>query len=158
MTIEELYAAFYYELLFWCSAMCGDEMLAEDFVQEGFARAVINSKTLMPLHNNQQRAWLYRTIKNIYLNHIRHSAFELIAEDIPETADVVDEYEKSDVEQFLTILPDIERTLFDMRYFKGYNSIELSQIFNMPAGTVRSKLYSARKKLKNIIREEREKL
>lgn len=153
MTIEELYAVFYDELFSWCSAMCGDEMLAEDLVQEGFARAIINAKTLMPLHQNQQRAWLYRTIKNMYLNHIRHSVFESIAEDVPETADVADEYEKSDVAQFLTILPDMERTLFDMRYFKGYTSTELSQIFNMPAGTVRSKLSSARKKLKNIIRE-----
>ncbi len=153
MTIEELYDELYDELLLWCSSMCGDESLAEDFVQEGFARALINSKTLMPLHNNQQRAWLYRTIKNMYLNHIRHSVFESIAEYVPETADLTDEYEKSDVKQFLTILPDVERTLFDMRYFKGYNSTELSRIFNMPAGTVRSKLSSARKKLKNIIKE-----
>ncbi len=153
MTIEKLYSELYDELLGWCIVMCGDETLAEDFVQEGFSRAVINSKVLLPLYDNQQRAWLYRTIKNIYLNHIRHSAFESVAEDIPETADITDEYEKSDVKQLLKTLPDMERTLFDLRYFKGYNSMELARIFNMPPGTVRSKLSSARQKLKYIIKK-----
>lgn len=153
MTIEDLYDELYDELLSWCSAMCGDETLAEDLVQEGFSRAIINLKTLFPLHKNQQRAWLYRTIKNMYLNHIRHSAFESIVEDISETAGDADEYEKSDMKQLLKFLPDIERTLFEMRYFQGYNSTELARIFNMPAGTIRSKLSSARKKLKYIIKE-----
>ncbi len=154
MTIEEMYDKLYDELLSWCVMMCGSEALAEDLVQEGFLRAVINSNTLLPLHDNQQRAWLYRTIKNLYLNHIRHAAFESIAEDVPETADASDEYEKSDVDQLLKSLPYLERTLFYMRYFQGYNSMELSQIFNLPAGTVRSKLFLARKKLKHIIMED----
>ena len=153
MTIEEMYDELYDELLSWCIAMCSDETLAEDFVQEGFSRAIVNLKTLLPLHDNQQRAWLYRTIKNMYLNHIRHSAFETISEEISETADTTDEYERADVKELLKILPDIERTLFEMRYFEGYNSKELARIFNMPAGTVRSKLSSARKKLKCIMKE-----
>ncbi|MCH5212084.1 MAG: hypothetical protein J1G06_03640 [Oscillospiraceae bacterium] len=56
MTIEELYDNLYDELLSWCSTMCGDEALAEDFVQEEFSRAIINSKTLLPLYDNQQRS------------------------------------------------------------------------------------------------------
>lgn len=153
MTIAELYDELYDELLSWCAMMCGDRTLAEDFVQEGFFKAVKNAKTLLPLHESQQRAWLYTTIKNVYFNHIRHAAFESVTEDVPETADVPDEYEKVNVNQLLGILPASERALFHMRYFQGYNSSELSQIFNMPSGTIRSKLSSARGKLKSAIEE-----
>ena len=66
MTIEKMYDELYNELLSWCFTMCGDKTLAEDCVQEGFVRAMINFKTLLPLQAEQQRAWLYRTIKNIY--------------------------------------------------------------------------------------------
>ncbi|MCH5212083.1 MAG: hypothetical protein J1G06_03635 [Oscillospiraceae bacterium] len=37
----------------------------------------------------------------MYLNHIRHSTFESVAEDVPETADVTNGYEKSDVDHIV---------------------------------------------------------
>ena len=153
MTIEELYDAYYDELLYWCESMCGDESAAEDMVQEGFARAIMNSDKFLYMHDMQQRAWLYRTIKNMYLDRIRHSAFETVGEDIPETADSADEYDMSEMAQLLGALPGIEGALFNMRYLQGYTSDELGGIFNMPAGTVRSKLSSARKRLREMFKE-----
>ena len=153
MTIEELYKELYGELLAWCTAMCGSAALAEDLVQEGFSRAIVNSDTVLPLRDMQQRSWLYRTIKNLYLNHIRHSAFETDAETLPETAKVSDEYGSFEIMQLLGALTNLEKTLFLMRYFQGYDSSELGRIFDMPAGTVRSKLSSARKKLRHMLRE-----
>lgn len=117
------------------------------------SRAMINLKTLLPLQAEQQRAWLYRTIKKIYINHIRHSAFELPAEEVPETADIANQYRLSDLTQLLNFLSGTERTLFQMRYIEGYNSKELSEIFHMPPGTIRSILSLARKNLRRIMKK-----
>ncbi len=153
MTIDELYGEFFDELVSWCAAMCGDETAAEDMVQEAFARALSRSDTLEKLHPLQSRAWLYTTIKNIYLDRVRHSAFETVAEENAEIADICDDYDMSEIKQLLDALPDIEGMLFKMRYLYGYNSKELGSAFNMPAGTVRYKLSSARRRLKEMLEE-----
>ena len=153
MTIQELYESLHDELLSWCQSMCGERAVAEDLVQEGFARAIMNSETVLSLHERQQRAWLYRTIKNMYISRMRHSVFETVREELLELTDVEDEFARTDVEQLLADLPDMERKLFEMRYFWGYNSTELGQLFQMPTGTVRAKLSAARKKLKKMLED-----
>lgn len=41
-----------------------------------------------------------------------------------------------------------DRTIFQLRYFDGYTAQEISQMLNIPPGTVRSKLSRCRKYLK----------
>ena len=55
------------------------------------------------------------------------------------------------MEQLLEQLPEQEGVLFAMRYFQGYNSRELGQMFGLPEGTVRSKLLLARKHLRKLL-------
>lgn len=154
MTIEELYAELYDELLAWCALMCGSAALAEDMVQEGFLRAVLSADTVMALHPAQQRAWLYRTVKNAYFNYRRRALREVYDESLPHAVLSADEYGRNDIMQLVGRLPDTERKLFVLRYISGYNSKELGQMFDMPPGTVRSHLSSARKRLKAMLKEE----
>ena len=55
--------------------------------------------------------------------------------------------------QLVGRLPDTERTLFSMRYFEGYNARELGELFELPAATVRSRLASAKRRLRQWIEE-----
>lgn len=66
--VDELYNALYKELTGWCRAMTRNAQTAEDLVQEGFLRALTNSQLLEALSFPQQRAWLYRTIRNLYMD------------------------------------------------------------------------------------------
>ena len=43
--------------------------------------------------------------------------------------------------------------MFTMRYFEGYNARELGEIFDLPAATVRSRLASAKRRLREWIEE-----
>ena len=45
-------------------------------------------------------------------------------------------------------LPAEDRTLFRLRYLEGYSAVELSEMFDMPAATVRTRLLRARQLLK----------
>lgn len=149
--IEKLYKAYFSELIKWCSLMTRDHHLAEELVHEAFLRAMLNEPVLTTLDDKQKRSWLYRTVKNLYIDHIRHSSFETLLEVIPEST-----YDSEDIKEFewqtlIDALPDIEGVLFVMRYLQGYNSTQLSEFFSMPSGTIRSKLSSARKHLKEMI-------
>ena len=146
--IEHLYQEFSKELLAWCKNMTGKEELAEDLVQEGYVRAMNHEAVLVSLNKKQQRAWLYRTIRNLYVDYVRHGAFETAAETLPEIAQETEEYTEIDCFQMLDLLPDEERLLFVMRYLEGYTSAEIGNLFQMPGSTVRSHLASARKRLR----------
>ena len=51
-------------------------------------------------------------------------------------------------------LPEEERTLFVLRYFSGYNSVELGDMFGLSPSAVRARLLSARRKLGKMYLEE----
>lgn len=149
--IEELYLTYRPELVGWCKNMTRDSSLAEELVQEAFLRAMLHEETLSVLGEKQRRAWLYRVIKNLYIDRARRGSYEVVVDTISESADESDAVTNLEWEHLLESLPDIEGVLFTMRYLQGYNSEQLSQIFQIPSGTIRSKLSSARKHLKEAI-------
>ena len=149
--IEELYEKYHMELLRWCHGMTENLQTAEELVQEAFLRAMLHTEMLETLDENQCRAWLYRTTKNLYVDRIRHTSRESIGNDFLENQKVPEEITAIEWESLLNSLPDMEGTLFQLRYLDGYNSKQIGEIFSLPPGTVRSKLSSARKHLQEAI-------
>ena len=154
--IELLYKKFYSELVHWACGMTGDLILAEEIVQEGFLRVIEHEEQLIPLTESQQRAWIYRTIKNLWIDRTRKRKHEAYLDDemfnvIPAESDA---YESAEWAQVLCLLPELERTFFILRYLNGYTSKQIGELFQMPSGTVRSTLSSARKQLRNMLSSE----
>lgn len=146
--IEQLYNAYYEELIRWCSSMTRDPVLSQDLVQEAFLRALTNAELLESLQEKQARAWLYRTVKNLYVDRVRHGAFETAVDTVPEQHQTMQELDEVDYGLLIAQLPEEEGMLFVMRYLEGYNSVELGRFLGLPPGTVRAKLSSARKHLR----------
>lgn len=149
--IEELYTSYHNELVKWCQTMTDSHELAEELVQEAYLRAMLHQDMLEMLQEKQRRAWLYRTVKNLYIDNIRHRSFEDVVEDVPENVEEPQEFTEFEWIKLLESLPDIEGVLFSLRYLQGYNSNQLGRMFNLPSGTVRSKLSSARNHLRQSI-------
>ena len=149
--IDELYDSLYKELTGWCTAMTGNKTLAEDLVQEAFLRALMNAELLEELDFCRRRAWMYRTVKNLYIDRKRREAFETMAKEMPQGGYEDANYAQIDDEQLLTVLTQEERMLFTLRYLEGYNSAELGKLFGLPPGTVRSRLSSARRRLRKSL-------
>ena len=105
--------------------MTQNESAAEDLVQEAFYRALHHTQELDGMDLAQGRAWLYRTVKNLFVDRFRRERREAVMAELPEE----------------------ERILFTMRYLEGYNSRELGELFGIPPATVRMRLASARKHL-----------
>ncbi len=70
--IEELYKKYHQELIGWCRNMTGNLHTAEELVQEAFLRAMLHEGVLASLQDQQCRSWLYRTVKNLYVDRVRH--------------------------------------------------------------------------------------
>ncbi len=56
------------------------------------------------------------------------------------------------VKEILTTLPDDQRFIVDQLYFKGYSQSELAEEFNIPLGTVKTRLRLAMKQLRLILK------
>lgn len=132
-----------------------------DLVQETFLRALKDINQFF--HNPKIIPWLYVIMKNIYINHYRHrqQRFQYehqqlrVLKDMgcqePVTKSTVEgNLIMHDIENVLKQLPTEHKDLF-MHHINGYKYRELSEIFNMPEGTIKSKIHLIRKTIKRKI-------
>ena len=143
--IEQLYRSYWEELLKYCVSLSKNQAQAEDITQEAFLRAMGNEDVLKNLEQPQQRAWLYRTARNIFIDKVRREkriSFEETDERLFE-----EDYTGVIVEQMCNCLTDEEKAIFFLRYMEGYNATELGEMFGMTAATIRAKLVAIRKRL-----------
>ena len=154
MEVQDLYTKFYKELLAYCKAMTKSSAAAEDLVQETYLRAFTHWDDVEDLSAGQCRAWLYRTARNLFIDQSRKLARETPTEEEQlSLASFEEDLTQAAVAMLIARLPDGERTLFTMRYFEGYNARELGELFGIPAATVRSRLASAKRRLRDWIQE-----
>lgn len=145
--VEALYRSHRPWLVQWCTAMTGSPALAEDLAQDTFLRALEHCGELEDLSTGQVRAWLRKTAKNRYIDLVRRTKNQPDPEQ--ETVSQ-DDHTQPLVAALCAQLPEEERTLFILRYFEGYNAAELGDLFDLSPSTVRSRLASARRKLKQM--------
>jgi len=154
MEVQELYVKFHKELLTYCTAMTKQRAAGEDLVQETYLRAFTHWDDVEDLSTNQCRAWLYKTARNLFIDQVRKQSREAPdGENRLTLASFEEDLSEAAVAQLIARLPETERALFTMRYFEGYNARELGEIFGLPSATVRSRLASAKKRLKDWISE-----
>lgn len=151
MDLEDIYGAFYRDLLAYCQAMTRGKSDPEDLVQETYLRALRHWDDVEQLSRSQCRSWLYKTARNLYIDQLRKLSRETPEEDKLALVPFEEDLTQAAVLQLVDRLPDTERALFSMRYFEGYNARELGEIFELPAATVRSRLASARQRLRRWI-------
>lgn len=148
--IASLYEKLNAELVRWCRMMTQDEDMAREIVQEGFLRAIDHYGDICGQDYNRQRAWFYRTIKNIYIDTLRKRKNESLTADVTEDF-FWDRYSETDIMCLIESLDVLEGKILVLRYFDGYSSTQIGQLLGLPPGTVRSKLHEARKHLKDMI-------
>ena len=146
---EELYEDHYKELVAYGIRMSGNKELAEDLVQETFVKALMNTATIEDLSPTKQRAWLYRTFKNLFFDRYRRAILESEYEQNWQPEYLEDRgIQEIENAMLLQSISSQDRAIFQLRYFDGYSAEEISQMMNLPPGTIRSKLSRCRKHLK----------
>lgn len=150
---DELFEKHYSELFRYAAAACKNRTEAEDVTQEVFLKALQNADTVEDLGPNQRRAWLFRTLKNLLCDRYRRAQLENTYLETLGADSVCFDPGIEEIENriLLAKLSPEDRTLFHLRYEEGYNASELSEMFHIPAGTIRAKLSRMRKLLKNML-------
>ena len=147
-----------------CYRMLGNKQEAEDIAQEAFVRAYIN------LHSYDQKrkfsTWLYRIATNLCIDRIRKKKpdyyldaevagtdgldmYSQIAADEKLPEDVVAQMELQERIQYeISRLPDKYRSVIVLKYIEELSLQEISEILDMPLGTVKTRIHRGREALR----------
>jgi RNA polymerase sigma factor (sigma-70 family) len=148
--------------------LAGSDADAEDLVQETFARALGASSQFAAGTN--LRAWLFRILRNVHIDTYRRGRRNPVGPNTDDEDPSDDDATKreplrSDVELDRLrrlVADDIERALgalsFDARSLilldlEGLTETELSDVFGLPVGTIKSRLFRARALLRDKLRD-----
>lgn len=157
-SVLELFAREEGPLLRFAMGIAGDRMIAEEVVQESFVRLHERDGSIA-----QPRAWLYRCVKNLCLNHHRkawreESYEEGVAEAVgdakSEPDQALDRREQLAVLRCgLAGLPEQDLELVRRKYFERETYEEIGKATGMKSGTVGYRLHSALKQLAETLRQ-----
>ncbi|GAB0171369.1 RNA polymerase sigma factor SigW [Lysinibacillus sp. CTST325] len=147
-----------------CYRMLGNKQESEDIAQEAFVRAYMNLHTF-----DQKRkfaTWLYRIATNLCIDRIRKKKpdYYLDAEvagteglDMYSQIAAADQLPEEQIEQMelqdriqyeIGRLPDKYRSVIVLKYIEELSLQEISEILDMPLGTVKTRIHRGREALR----------
>lgn len=132
---------------------------ASDLFQETAYRALKHLNQFQP--NSNLRAWLMTIMRNIFINAYRKKRRRQVLQDGSDNSFLINSSETAlnlgelrlHYEELIKIIENLEdylRTPFMMVY-KGYKYNEIADYLNIPIGTVKSRIFMARQRIKNLI-------
>ena len=139
----------------------GNEMDAEDVLQESFVSAFKN------LANYRGTAsfgsWLKRIVINNAINLVKKRRFDLESVEGKEDAEALLETKEDEadvtydfqlVKEGINRLPEGYRLVLTLYLIEGYDHKEIAQILGITESTSKSQFNRSKKKLKEIVKEE----
>lgn len=141
------YAPAVYRLAY---ARTGSRADAEDVMQEVFLR-LIQAK---PAFSSQAhaKAWLLRVTSNC-ANDLFRLPWRRREEPLEEETSVSEDPEEGSVTEAVLSLPARYRIPIHLFYYEGYSVAEIARIVGKSEGTVKSRLFRARKLLRDKLKE-----
>lgn len=140
---------------------------AKDLYQETAYRAMTNRDKFRPGTNF--KAWLFTIMKNIFINNYRKKVKANTIMDSTDNlfylnsgANAIDNSGDSNImmKELTGMIDGLEESIripFLMHY-QGFKYQEIADYFDLPLGTVKSRIFFARKELKELIRQRYEHL
>jgi RNA polymerase sigma-70 factor (ECF subfamily) len=133
--------------------------MAEDVLQEAFVNAFQNLKSFQG--KSSFGAWLKRIVVNKAISYLRKNQLEMVMmEDNMEVADAegINEDELvlkiESVREAVQRLPNGFRVVFSLYLLEGYDHKEIAEILEISESTSKTQYSRAKKKLKDILKEE----
>jgi len=152
--LVRLYDRKAYKAAYW---ILRNEEESRDIVQEAFIRAFRNLSSFDP--GRAFYPWLHRIVRNLCYNRTRNRNYRAVSlpdteqESTmagPEEALLAGETSR-EVREAVDRLPEIHREIILLKHFEDCSYKEIAEILEIPQGTVMSRLYNARKALKELL-------
>ena len=153
----EIYKLYYKSMYNVCLRMVGNEVEAEDVMQESFLKAF----TKLDSYRGEVSfgAWLRKIVINRSLDQLkkRKVKFEELNEKIPDEETVqldISEIQMEKLKKAVYSLPDGYRVVLSLYLLEGYDHEEISQILGISNGSSRSQFLRAKIRLREILQKE----
>jgi RNA polymerase sigma-70 factor, ECF subfamily len=148
VTLSELFEEYEAGLRRYARYLCEDADWADDLVADTLLKTMPHLGMLSQMHPSQCKAWLYRVLKNQFLDALRQRKREKrLFEQLAETEMEIEPEEAFSLAD--TSMPPNHRNILQMRYWMGLSSEEIGRKLGIPAATARSRLRLAIQWLKN---------
>lgn len=131
--------------------MCGVRARAEDVVQEAFI-SLWRSGARYDRTRGSVRSWVLRTVHNRAIDSFRRETArhgqdihdERLAEQMPAATTTEAQAEQRDdarrVRSALSQIPPDQRRVIELAYFGGFTHTQISEMLELPAGTVKGRM------------------
>lgn len=153
------YADYVYRL---CFLVMRNEQDAEDMAQETLLRAIRALSRFEVREGSSFEAWLYRIAVNRCRSRMRRKWYQALPwpnagpqpvagpEAQPERL-LLQRERQSEVLEAINTLGEKHRLVVILHYYGGLSNQEIAQTLRIPPGTVRSRLHTARQRLKKLL-------
>ncbi len=157
--LEYLYDHYAGALLGVISRVIKKEEIAEEVLQDVFLK-VWDKMESYDSSKGKLFTWMLNIARNQAIDKTRSKEFskEKKTGDIDNFVNRIDneDYVEQKVEaigvsELLKALPDEQRFIIDQHYLKGYTQSEIAEEFNLPLGTVKTRMRLAMKELRNLL-------
>jgi RNA polymerase sigma-70 factor (ECF subfamily) len=150
-----------------CYLIMRSEQDAEDMTQETFIRAFRALPRFEIREGISFEAWLYRIAVNRCRSRMRRKWYQVLpwpnpapqvvanSEAQPEQI-VMQGERRNEILEAVNTLGEKHRLVVILRYYAGFSNEEIARTLNIPSGTVRSRLHTARQRLKRVLADKEE--
>ncbi len=140
--------------------LSGNTYDAGDLIQETYFKALKNKNQFLENDRKNLRAWLFTIMKNTFINNYRKNkrrqehnnrTEEKKKEEylrINQSENPESRYKVNEISGMVEGLSETYRRPFIL-YLNGYKYKEIAEILNLNLGTVKSRIFLSRKKLRN---------
>lgn len=151
------YATFVYRVCLMVLRQVED---AEDAMQESLVKAVRGLGAYQHKDEASLRAWLHRIALNTAISRTRRHQLPQVDWEVAETSASAEadpetvafrRLTQHEVMAALDQLGETHRLVVVMRYYNGLSCEEIAEMLGLPAGTVGSRLFTARQRLKELL-------
>ncbi|WP_117161623.1 RNA polymerase sigma factor SigW [Paraliobacillus sp. X-1268] len=151
-----------------CYRIIGNMHEAEDLAQEAFIRAYVNIHSFD--ENRKFSTWLFRIATNLTIDRIRKKKPDYFLDAEIKGTDGLDMYSQlsadealpeeeveslelqSYIQQQIMDLPTKYRSVIALRFVDEMSLAEISEILNIPVGTVKTRIHRGREALRKRLR------
>ena len=159
--LEELVRSWEKQLFYYIHRLVDDEQDAWQILQETWLKALRDIKRLK--EPRKLPSWLYRIARNTAISHLRgrYVKRELLRgnENLCNIADDSENFALEDAEQVHYGLGQISlhhKEILTLFFLQDLSVEEVAEVLGIPGGTVKSRLYHAKRALKAVLQKEAE--
>jgi len=155
----EIYQLYSKAMFNICFRILGTQEVAEDVLQEAFVNAFQNIKSYQG--KASFGAWLKKIVVNKAISYLRKQQLDMV--ELNERMEVHDDGAVDDMDLIMKVetireaiqkLPNGFRVVFSLYLLEGYDHKEIAEILEISESTSKSQYNRAKKKLRDILREE----